>query len=157
MLLLSAFGFTALTVLLVNRRVVPWHQFRFGLISLALFIGWQFVVTFFSGADVIQQLFGDNGRNTGLITYLGLAAIFLAAMISANYENFKFVYKAAFIVGSASLGYGLIQASGNDPFEWVNPYSPVFGFLGNPNFQSSLLGVLGSLAFAQLLVPNTKK
>ena len=157
MLLLSAFGFTALTVLLLNRRVVPWHQFRFVLISLALFIGWQLVVTFFSGADVIQQLFGDNGRNTGLITYVGLAAIFLAAMISANYENFKFFYKAAFIVGSASLGYGLIQASGNDPFEWVNPYSPVFGFLGNPNFQSSLLGVLGSLAFAQLLLPNTKK
>ena len=40
-------------------------------------------------------------------------------------------------VGVASLGYGLVQALGGDPFDWVNPYSPVFGFLGNPNFQSS--------------------
>jgi len=55
------------------------------------------------------------------------------------------------VVGIASLGYGLIQALGGDPFDWVNPYSPVFGFLGNPNFQSSLLGILGSILFAQLM------
>lgn len=157
MLLISAFGFATLAVLLVNRRTVAWHQFKFALISLALFIGWQLAVTLFSGAAVIRQVFGDNGRNTGLITYVGLVAIFLAAMFSASNENLKIVYKAAFIVGSASLVYGLIQASGNDPFDWVNPYSPVFGFLGNPNFQSSLLGVLGSLAFAQLLSSTTDK
>jgi hypothetical protein len=51
----------------------------------------------------------------------------------------------------ASLGYGVIQAVGGDPFEWVNPYSPVFGFLGNPNFQSSFLGILGAVVFTQLL------
>jgi hypothetical protein len=51
----------------------------------------------------------------------------------------------------ASLCYGVVQALGGDPFDWVNPYSPVFGFLGNPNFQSSLLGVLGAVVFTQLL------
>ena len=56
-----------------------------------------------------------------------------------------------FLVGSASLGYGVVQAVGADPFNWVNPYSPVFGFLGNPNFHSSLLGILGSIVFTQLL------
>jgi O-antigen ligase len=60
------------------------------------------------------------------------------------------------VVGVASLGYGLIQALGADPFDWVNPYSPVFGFLGNPNFQSSLLGILGSIVFAQLLSSSVK-
>jgi hypothetical protein len=54
------------------------------------------------------------------------------------------------IVGTTSIVYGVIQSIGTDPISWVNPYSPVFGFLGNPNFQSSLLGVLGSIAFAQL-------
>jgi hypothetical protein len=45
---------------------------------------------------------------------------------------------------------------GGDPFDWVNPYSPVFGFLGNPNFQSSLLGILGAIVFTQLLSSSVK-
>jgi uncharacterized protein YneF (UPF0154 family) len=61
-----------------------------------------------------------------------------------------------FVVSTASSIYGAIQAVGADPIKWVNPYSPVFGFLGNPNFQSSLLGVLGSIAFAQLFVKGLK-
>jgi O-antigen ligase len=59
-------------------------------------------------------------------------------------------------VGGASLVYGLVQAIGADPFNWVNPYSPVFGFLGNPNFQSSLLGVLGTIVFGQLFIKEIK-
>jgi hypothetical protein len=59
-------------------------------------------------------------------------------------------------VGGASLVYGLVQAMGADPFNWVNPYSPVFGFLGNPNFQSSLLGVLGTIVFGQLFIKELK-
>jgi hypothetical protein len=62
----------------------------------------------------------------------------------------------ALIVGSASLAYGIIQAIGADPVDWVNPYSPVFGFLGNPNFQSSLLGILGAIVFAQFFVKELK-
>jgi hypothetical protein len=63
---------------------------------------------------------------------------------------------AALVVGVASLGYGVVQALGGDPFDWVNPYSPVFGFLGNPNFQSSLLGILGTVVFTQLLSGSVK-
>jgi hypothetical protein len=63
---------------------------------------------------------------------------------------------AALVVGVASLGYGIVQALGGDPFKWVNPYSPVFGFLGNPNFQSSLLGILGAVVFTQLLSGSVK-
>jgi hypothetical protein len=50
----------------------------------------------------------------------------------------------------------MIQAAGADPFDWVNLYSPVFGFLGNPNFQSSLLGVLGVVVFTQMLSGSVK-
>ena len=62
----------------------------------------------------------------------------------------------ALAVGTASIVYGFIQSIGADPINWVNPYSPVFGFLGNPNFQSSLLGILGSIVFAQLFVKGMK-
>jgi hypothetical protein len=63
---------------------------------------------------------------------------------------------ASLVVGIASLGYGAIQSVGADPFDWINPYSPVFGFLGNPNFQSSLLGILGTVVFTQLLSGQVK-
>ena len=63
---------------------------------------------------------------------------------------------AVYVVGAASLAYGVIQSVGADPIEWVNPYSPVFGFLGNPNFQSSLLGVLGTMVFAQFFVGDLR-
>jgi hypothetical protein len=65
--------------------------------------------------------------------------------------------RAVFIIGTASLAYGVIQALGIDPLSWgANQYSPVFGFLGNPNFQSSLLGVLGVIAFAQFFIKGLK-
>jgi hypothetical protein len=51
------------------------------------------------------------------------------------------------IAGGLSIGYGLLQAVGADPIKWVNQYSPVIGFLGNPNFQSSFIGFSGILAF----------
>jgi O-antigen ligase len=96
-------------------------------------------------------LFGANGRNTGLLTYLAFSLLFVVAMVaSSNLFLNRFLF-AALVVGVASLAYGAVQALGGDPIDWVNPYSPVFGFLGNPNFQSSLLGILGVIVFTQLL------
>jgi O-antigen ligase len=80
----------------------------------------------------------------------------VGSVIAANAILLKRFVFVSLIAGSASLLYGIIQAIGADPFKWVNPYSPVFGFLGNPNFQSSLLGVLGSIVFGQLFVKGLK-
>jgi O-antigen ligase len=112
---------------------------------------WQLVVFAVSGGEQLQQLFGANGRNTGLLTYLAFSLLFVVAMVaSSNLFLNRFLF-AALVVGVASLAYGAVQALGGDPIDWVNPYSPVFGFLGNPNFQSSLLGILGVIVFTQLL------
>ncbi len=156
MVLLTAISFCAFAILLANRHRVTWLSFKTLIILLGLFVFWLAVVLFASGADVIQQVFGANGRNTGLITYLALAVVLLTSSISANVGNVRKFYYAGFIVGTSSLTYGLVQAADKDPFNWVNPYSPVLGFLGNPNFQSSLLGILGVLAFSQLMSPSRK-
>jgi hypothetical protein len=37
--------------------------------------------------------------------------------------------------------YGFLQAIGKDLFKWNNPYSPVIGTLGNPNFAAAFLGM----------------
>ena len=157
MLALSAAGFMGLGALLVNQKTLALHRFKVPLILVGGFMGWQFIVFMVSGGEKLQQLFGTNGRNTGLITYLAFSILFVVSMV-ASYSTFinRFLYTSLFI-GVASVGYGLIQAAGGDPMNWVNPYSPVFGFLGNPNFQSSLLGILGSIIFTQLLSGAVKR
>jgi O-antigen ligase len=156
MLAVSAIGFMGLGVLLTNLKALHLGRFRVPLVLIFGFMAWQFVVLVVSGGEKLQQLFGTNGRNTGLITYLAFSILFVVAMAASNAVFLNRFLFASLFVGIASLVYGLIQAAGADPFDWVNPYSPVFGFLGNPNFQSSLLGILGSVVFTQLLSSAVK-
>jgi O-antigen ligase len=151
MLAVTATGFMGLGVLLANQKALQLKRFRVPLVLISGFLTWQLVVLVVSGGERLQQLFGTNGRNTGLITYLAFAILFVAAMTASSSVFLIRFLTVALVVGVASVGYGVVQALGGDPFDWVNQYSPVFGFLGNPNFQSSLLGILGSAVFTQLL------
>ena len=156
MLAVSAVGFMGLGVLLANQKALQLGRFKVPLILISGFMFWQSVVLAVSGGEILQQLFGTTGRNTGFITYLAFSILFVVAMAASSTVFLIRFLIAALVVGVASLGYGVIQAVGVDPFDWVNPYSPVFGFLGNPNFQSSLLGILGSVVFTQLLSKSVK-
>jgi O-antigen ligase len=156
MLAVSAFGFMGLGVLLANQKALQLGRFKMPLILISGFMVWQLVVLVVSGGERLQQLFGTNGRNTGLITYLAFAILFVVAMTASSSVFLIRFLTVALVVGVVSLGYGVVQALGGDPFDWVNPYSPVFGFLGNPNFQSSLLGILGTVVFTQLLSGSVK-
>jgi O-antigen ligase len=156
LLAVSATGFMGLGVLLANQKALSLGRYRLPLILISTFMGWQLVVLVSSGGETLQQVFGTNGRNTGLITYLAFSLLFVSSMAASNNAFLKKFFLCALFVGVASLGYGLIQALGGDPFDWANPYSPVFGFLGNPNFQSSLLGILGSIVFTWLLSSAVK-
>jgi O-antigen ligase len=156
MLAVSATGFMGLGVMLANQKVLKLGRFRVPLLLISGFMLWQLVVFVVSGGERFQQLFGTNGRNTGLITYFAFSILFVVAMTVSSTRFLKSFLLAALVAGLASLGYGVIQALGADPFDLVNPYSPVFGFLGNPNFQSSLLGMLGAVVFTQLLSVSTK-
>jgi O-antigen ligase len=156
MLSVVAVGFMCLGLLLANRQSVVWKRYKVAFGLVGTFIVWQVLVVLLSGGEINQQLFGSQGRNTGFITYFAFCLIFVGSVIASSAANLKKLILVIFIVGSSSLAYGVVQASGGDPIEWVNPYSPVFGFLGNPNFQSSLLGVLGAITFSQLLVKGIK-
>jgi O-antigen ligase len=156
MLAVTATGFMGLGVLLANQKALQLKRFRVPLALISGFLTWQLVVFVVSDGEKFQQLFGTNGRNTGLITYLALSVLFVVAMAASNFAFLNKFLITALAVGGASLGYGVVQSLGGDPFDWVNPYSPVFGFLGNPNFQSSLVGILGVVVFTQLLSGTIK-
>ena len=156
MLVVVPVGFMCLALMLANRKSISWGNYKIVIGLIAAFVVWQVLVIFFSGGKFYQQLFGSNGRNTGLITYVSFSIIFAGALVVSSQSLMKRLILVVYVVGSASLAYGVIQAIGADPFDWINPYSPVFGFLGNPNFQSSLLGVLAVIVFGQLFDKGLK-
>jgi O-antigen ligase len=156
MLVVSTTGCMGLGVLFANQKALALGRYKLPLILIGGFMAWQVIVFLVSSGEKLQQIFGTSGRNTGLITYLAFSILFVVSMVASNAVSLNRILLATLVVGVSSLGYGVVQALGGDPFNWVNPYSPVFGFLGNPNFQSSLLGILGSIVFSQLLSGSLK-
>lgn len=118
------------------------------LILLGLFLLCLFASLFFSGAAIIEQLVGAYGRNTGLITYSSLAVLMMAsgAVSQGGFINRLLVGLLA--TGTFNCIYGFFQYWNLDPVNWNNPYNPIFGTLGNPNFVSTFLGITASVAFA---------
>jgi O-antigen ligase len=156
MLALSVTSFIGLGVLLANQKTLGLAQFKVPLLFIGGFMGWQLIVVLASGGEILQQIFGTTGRNTGLITYLSFSILFVISMVASTTTFLNRFFLTSLVVGVASLTYGALQALGRDPIDWVRSFSPVFGFLGNPNFQSSLLGILGSIVFGQLLSIDVK-
>jgi tetratricopeptide (TPR) repeat protein len=53
--------------------------------------------------------------------------------------------------------YGLIQLAGRDFVKWNNPYNAMISTLGNPNFASSMLAILTSIAIFSLTIQKFPK
>ena len=151
MMILVAVSVMCLGVLIVHKRSFESQKYRTPNNLISIFIIWQLLVLGITSANKWQQFFGTNGRNTGFLTYFAFSVLFIASVAASNEQYLRKFNLFAVLSGSLSIAYGVIQATGKDPFDWVNPYSPVFGFLGNPNFQSSFLGLLGGLVFTQIL------
>ena len=156
MLAVVPVGFMCLGLLLANRKIVVWDKYKIAFGLVVAFVLWQVLVLFLSEGQFLPQIFGSNGRNTGLVTYVAFSLVFVGSIVASSLYQIKRFILVVLFVGVTSLAYGLVQALGGDPFNWVNPYSPVLGFLGNPNFQSSLLGVLGAIVFGQIFVKGLK-
>jgi len=148
----ALFGIGVLGENLRKYREMPRHIFAvYSLMILSMFL-----TVFLSGAPLIQQIYGVNGRNTGLIAYIALIILTLVSITNAQDQlSDKFV-KNLIIGGQLTAIYCLIQYLGADPIDWNNPYSPILGFLGNPNFASAFLGISSVAAFTYLLSDTTK-
>lgn len=113
---------------------------------------------FLSNSPWERGFFGAYGRNTGLLTYLGLSIFLFASLSLKNALSVQRVIRAFLFVGFANIIYNLLVISGTDIFTWQNPYGKPIGTFGNPNFISSFMGMyitalLGYLFFS----PNSLK
>jgi O-antigen ligase len=109
------------------------------LLAFAIVLSWA---SFSSESTLTRTLFGYPGRSNGLLFYLGILTLLWvssSSMISSNFlKQLKNTFLALFIIFAL---YSSIQLLGFDPVEWNNPYNPVIGTLGNPNFSGAFLGV----------------
>jgi O-antigen ligase len=131
-------------------------KYRKVVIASAGFIGWSAVALFASKINLIDGVFGVTGRQTGFLAYLALIVLMLSAVLASSaYLQNKLVL-LLIVAGLVSGLYGVLQTLGGDPFDWINPYSPVFGFFGNPNFQASFMGMAAVAAVALGLKSSEK-
>jgi O-antigen ligase len=144
-------GVFGLGLLISNAKLLWGKRNRPAFVIVTFFVLFLFTAFLFSGAPKIQQMYGAGGRNTGLVSYISLVLLLLSAMLISTTKNVKLFGFAILGVGGLNIFYGLIQASGGDPVKWSNPYSPVIGFLGNPNFSSSMIGLSCVAATALIL------
>jgi O-antigen ligase len=151
LVVISVGGFMALGALLANRVEILKAQYRLILILSLAFLFHLTVVLLISGTNFYQEFFGANGRSTGYVAYLALSFLLLSAAVTAHGESIKRVTLSLLSAGLLTIVYGVIQALNLDPIKWANPYAPVIGFLGNPNFQSSFVGFSGVMAFSMIL------
>jgi O-antigen ligase len=156
LLVIAVGGFMAIGGLTVERKKFLQSKYR-----LVHFFGLAFIldliiVVLVSGTNFNQEFYGTFGRATGFVAYISLCFLLLAAVVAAQLSTLAKITWTLLLTGGASIFYGAIQALGVDPFNWVSGYSPVIGFLGNPNFQSSFVGFNGIAAFAVMIGSNKR-
>lgn len=99
--------------------------------------------------------YGEYGRNTGLLTYIGLVGLFVAVSALRRSESHLRILKALMIAGYLNIIYAIYYLTGRDFFSWVNPYKKFIGTFGNPNFISSFMGIFATVVFSFILAKFT--
>ena len=152
MFILSLVGFVILGLLFDLPRSLLLKS-RTLLYSLVAFLCFMLTTLVFSGAPFNQQFFGTSGRNTGFLSYFALIIYMLAAALNVNHKFVKNLIYVLIFTGSANVLYGILQITKHDPIKWNNPYNPIIGFLGNPDFASAFIG-LSSVAGVSFIFWN---
>jgi O-antigen ligase len=115
------------------------------------------LISMILGGRFEDQFFGVFGRNTGMIAIFSLSCLYLLATLITGKDLIEKLSTALLISGSLALAYGAIQVVGLDPVDWApTGYTKIFGFLGNPNFQSAFLGMFSALMIAFALDSKKK-
>ena len=117
----------------------------------ALFIIWSLVSSSQGNITLNEVFYGVTGRQTGALAYFSLVILMLTNVISSGSKLNSSLLVSLIVAGYINGIYGLFQSLNADPFDWINPYSPVFGLFGNPNFHASFMGITATAAFSLLL------
>jgi O-antigen ligase len=136
LLLLTTWIFGTIVVGIVSAKSV---KFSLGQWVLILF-GVCLLAAAFMTSVHFTAFFGAANRNDGALSYLSMAVLSFAAILSFKTANAGQVRTLFLFLGIFLAFYGYLQNIKHDPFHWVLLYSRVIGTLGNPDFMSAVLG-----------------
>ena len=144
-LAIFSFGIAALVFSSFNR--LDLKKYKGPILAVIAFLVILIINIVTSGRNFYQEFFGVYGRNTGFIAYVSLTLLLVSSVIVSTRNLVEKYLVTLVLVGAVSMIYGYLQFMGLDPAGWNSPYSPIIGFLGNPNFASafqaiSLVGVV---------------
>jgi len=155
--LLTVIGVPTLLLTIIFSRSEIWTKHKLIVILVLIFIVQSVISSVFSEKAFVTTFYGENGRNTGLLTYLSLCGLFLAALTLKTRLHFQFLINGFLIVATTNIIYSLwVLTTGKDIIPWTNPYKTILGTFGNPNFLSSFLGISISI-FAVWSLDNSRK
>ena len=150
------FGLMGLFLLLGSKQKLVELNYRKVVFGSLAFLIWALTTMLVSKINLTDGIFGVTGRQTGFLAYFALTVLMLCAVLSSSAGLQLKLALVLVLAGLVSGLYGVLQALGGDPFDWINPYSPVFGFFGNPNFQASFMG-MASVAAVALSLNSSQK
>jgi O-antigen ligase len=115
---------------------------RVNLSALLLSIGFIATLIIAGGKEEnsYESFVGIYQRNIGIAAYLFFILLMLSVALNFSSHNYVFTLSVFVALGSVQAIYGSLQQLGLDPFPWKNPYNPMIGTFGNPNFASAFLG-----------------
>jgi len=113
------------------------------------------ISTIFSEFKYIA-IFGDTQRRNGFLQYFSLSIVIIATSIFVRIYNIKRIFLATYFIAIVSVVYSLMQTTGNDFVNWINPYNSVLSTLGNPNFAAAVMAIMGVITFSSVFIPTLK-
>jgi len=122
--------------------------------NLVFFFLISFLISALLTIDKFKAFFGESQRRIGFLAYLALAILMLFIASRINLVRMFYLIKFMAVLGFSLSIYGLLQNSGNDFVEWNNPYNSIILTLGNPNYASALLAILGVSSFGILIIDS---
>jgi hypothetical protein len=154
MLVLGIVGSAALGIVLASLNRSRTRTTGVTAFLILLFLISAFNSVIHSESPLSQNMYGVYGRNNGLITYIFLGSIFLAASLFTAQKSFELITKALIVAGIVNIVYcGWVILFG-DFIGWSNPYGNILGTFGNPNFIGAFLGIFLSAYVAFTLSAN---
>jgi len=157
MLILSTCGVSALFVLISSWNRTLWNLHKRSIILIFTFYFFCLISVILSKDNSLVGIFGVKGRSTGLITYLSMALLFLAAVLIQNKKSYDQIVRFLLIAGGVNILYNSMYMFGYDPIPWSNSYGTILGTFGNPNFISSFLGIICSVLLVVALSEESKR
>ena len=118
-----------------------WRENKVLLSTLFIFLLISAISIILSKDPWERGFFGAFGRNTGLLTYIGLSVMLLATSFFRTLKSILLIYLTLLASGLLNLIYCFVALNGHDIFNWKNPYNSILGTFGNPNFISAFLGM----------------